>query len=442
VPSRVASGKAPGRLLFSKNSMISTQKRVSIAAIALVAASVAGCGDQIRSAQAQAPAGMPPPEVAVVTVAPERLALTNELPGRLEATRVAEVRARIPGIVTKRVFREGTEVKENDVLFRIDPAPFQATANSAQASLAKTEANLAQATLKAQRYKPLVETNAISKQEYDDALTTQKQAAADVASAKAALQAARLNLGYATVNAPISGRVGRALVTEGALVGQGAATPLATIQQLDPLYVNITQPASEALKLQRAMRDGQLQKAGKNEAKVSIVMEDGEVYPQAGKLLFSDQTVDPNTGAITLRAVVPNPDRTLLPGMYVRARVEQAVQENAIAVPQQAVQRQADKAIVMLVGPDRKVTPRPVKAETAIGNRWIVSEGLKAGEQVIVEGFQKAQPGTVVNAVAWKQAAAPSTASSASPAASAAPTPGATPTIAKAPAQQGQSTQH
>jgi len=383
---------------------------MSIAAIVLAAAALAGCGDQIRSAQAQAPGGMPPPEVAVVTVAPERVALTNELPGRLEATRVAEVRARVAGIVTKRVFREGDEVKANDVLFRIDPAPFQAAANSAQAVLAKAEANLAQTTQKAQRYKPLVETNAISKQEYDDALTAQKQAAADVASAKAALDTARLNLGYATVNAPISGRIGRALVTEGALVGQGAATPLATIQQLDTLYVNITQPAAEALKLQRAMREGKLQKAGKDEAKVSIVMEDGTVYPHAGKLLFSDQTVDPGTGAITLRALVPNPERFLLPGMYVRARVEQAVQENAITVPQQAVQRQADAAIVMVVGPDNKVAPRPVKAETAVGDKWVVSEGLKAGERIVVEGFQKAAPGAVVNAVPWKQVAAkPST---------------------------------
>jgi len=390
--------------------MIAHQKNIAIAAIVLAATALAGCGDHIRSAQAQAPAGMPPPEVAVVTVAPERVALTNELPGRLEATRVAEVRARVAGIVTKRVFREGEEVKANDVLFRIDPAPFQAAANSAQAVLAKAEANLAQTTQKAQRYKPLVESNAISKQEYDDALTAQKQAAADVASAKAALETARLNLGYATVNAPISGRIGRALVTEGALVGQGAATPLATIQQLDTLYVNITQPAAEALKLQRAMREGKLQKAGKDEAKVSIVMEDGTTYPHAGKLLFSDQTVDPGTGAITLRAVVPNPERFLLPGMYVRARVEQAVQENALTVPQQAVQRQADAAIVMVVGPDNKVAPRPVKAETAVGDKWVVSEGLKAGERIVVEGFQKAAPGAVVNAVPWKQAAAPATA--------------------------------
>lgn len=392
--------------------MTAHQKNASIAAIALAVAALTGCGEQIRSAQAQAPGGMPPPEVAVVTVAPERVALTNELPGRLEATRVAEVRARVAGIVTQRIFREGAEVKANDVLFRIDPAPFQAAASSAQAVLAKAEANLAQTTLKAQRYKPLVETNAISKQEYDDALTAQKQAAADVASARAALETARLNLGYATVNAPISGRIGRALVTEGALVGQGAATPLATIQQLDPLYVNITQPASEALKLQRAMRDGKLQKAGKNEVKVSIVMEDGEVYPHAGKLLFSDQTVDPSTGAITLRAVVPNPERFLLPGMYVRARVEQAVQENAITVPQQAVQRQANAAVVMVVGQDNKVAPRPVKADTAAGDKWIVSEGLKAGERVVVEGFQKVPPGAVVNAVPWKQAGHPPVAQS------------------------------
>jgi membrane fusion protein (multidrug efflux system) len=350
---------------------------------------------------------MPPPEVSVVTASPERLTLTNELPGRLEATRVAEVRARVPGIVTKRVFREGSEVKANEVLFRIDPASFEAALNSAQASLARAEANLAQATTTAQRYKPLVETNAISKQEYDSALAAQKQSAADVQGAKAALQTARLNLGYATVNAPISGRIGRALVTEGALVGQGVATPLATIQQLDPIYVNITQSASEALKLRRAMNSGQLQKTGKDEAKVSIVLEDGEVYPEAGKLLFSDQTVDPSTGAITLRALVPNPDRFLLPGMYVRARVEQAVRENAITLPQQAVQRTSKGAVVMVVGEDNKVTPRPVKADTALNNKWVVSEGLKGGERVIVEGFQKAQPGSVVKVVPWKDAGTP-----------------------------------
>lgn len=375
-----------------------------VAAVLAATLNLSGCGDQVASAHAQASGGMPPPEVSVVTAAPERLTLTDELPGRLEATRVAEVRARVAGIVTKRVFREGSEVKAGELLFRIDSAPFEAAVSSAQASLARAEANLSQATTTAQRYKPLVETNAISKQEYDTALATQKQAAADVQAAKAALVTARLNLGYATVNAPISGRIGRALVTEGALVGQGAATPLATIQQLDPIYVNITQSASEALKLRRAMSAGQLQKAGKDEAKVSIVMEDGEVYPQAGKLLFSDQTVDPSTGAITLRALVPNPDRFLLPGMYVRARVEQAVRENAITLPQQAVQRTPKGAVVMVVGEDNKVTPRPVKADTALNNKWVISEGLQGGERVIVEGFQKAQPGALVKIVPWNQA--------------------------------------
>lgn len=385
--------------------MRALNRYTSLAALA-AALTLPGCGDQLASAYAQAPGGMPPPEVSVVTAASERLAVTNELPGRLEATRIAEVRARAAGIVTKRVFREGSEVKAGEILFRIDPAPFEAALNSAQAGLARAEANLGQATTTVQRYKPLVETNAISKQEYDTALAAQKQAAADVQAAKAALATARLNLGYTTVNAPISGRIGRALVTEGALVGQGTATPLATIQQLDPIYINITQSASEALRLRRAMSAGQLQKAGKDEATVNVVTEDGEAYPHPGKLLFSDQTVDPSTGAITLRALVPNPDRFLLPGMYVRARVEQAVRENAITLPQQAVQRMPNGSFVMVVGEDNKVAPRPVKAQSAIGDKWIISEGLKGGERVIVEGFQKAPPGAVVKTVPWKQAAA------------------------------------
>lgn len=355
---------------------------------------------------------MPPPEVSIITIAPERIVMTTELPGRLEATRIAQVRARVPGIVLKRVFREGSEVKAGDVLYRIDPGPFQATFNSTQAAVAKAEANLAQANLKAQRYKPLVETNAISKQEYDDAQTAQKQAAADLASAKAAQETARLNLGYATVTAPISGRIGRAQVTEGALVGQGEATPLASIQQLDPIYVNLTQSSSELLQLQRAMASGRLKSVGKDKARVTLVTEDGRPYPHAGKLLFSDVAVDESTGAINLRAEFPNPDRMLLPGMYVRARLEQAVSENAIMVPQQAVQRDPTGASVLLVGQDGKVTPQPVKADSAQGNAWIISEGLKAGDRVIVEGFQKAKPGTIVKPVPWK-AAAPANANAA-----------------------------
>jgi membrane fusion protein (multidrug efflux system) len=376
----------------------------AIAAAAFTLSVLSGCGDKISSAQAQG-AGMPPPEVSVVTVAPERIAMTTDLPGRLEAARIAQVRARVPGIVTKRVFREGSEVKAGDVLFRIDAAPFQATYNSAQAALARAEANQAQANLKAERFKSLVATNAISKQEYDDAQTAQKQTAADVAAAKATRETARLNLGYATVTAPISGRIGRALVTEGALVGQGEATPLALVQQLDPIYVNVTQSSTEALQLQRAMANGQLQSAGKGQAKVTLLMEDGSAYPHPGKLLFTDMTVDQSSGAITLRAEVPNPDRFLLPGMYVRARIDQAVKEQAIAVPQQAVQRDPGGASVMLVGADGKVAVQPVKADTAQGNVWIVSEGLKAGDRVIVEGFQKVRPGAVVKPTPWKQTA-------------------------------------
>lgn len=370
--------------------------------------SLAGCGE--KNAAAQTPGGgMPPPEVAVVTVQPERIVMTTELPGRLEATRVAQVRARVPGIVLKRTFEEGSDVKAGEVLFRIDAAPFQATYNSAQATLARAEANQAQANLKVQRYKPLVETNAISKQEYDDALTAQKQTAADVAAAKAAVETAKLNLGYATVNAPISGRIGRALVTEGALVGQGEATPLAMIQQLDPIYVNMTQSASELLQLKRAMESGKLKRVGRDQAKVTLVMEDGTAYPHAGKLLFSDVSVDENTGAVTLRAKFPNPDRFLLPGMYARARLEQAVDEKAITVPQQAVVRNQDTASVMLVGADGKVKAQTVKTGSAQDDKWIILDGLKAGDRVIVEGLQKAQPGAPVKAVPWKNPAASAT---------------------------------
>ncbi len=377
--------------------------RSAIAALAL--ASLTGCGEKLANAQSNG-GTPPPPEVSIVTVESKPLVLANELPGRLEASRVAEVRARVPGIVLKRAFREGSDVKAGQALFTIDPAPYRAAQQSAEAAVAKAEASLNQTAVKVRRYKPLVETNAISKQEFDEAVADEKQAAADLAAAKAALVTARINVGYANVTAPISGRIGRAQVTEGALVGQGEATPLARIQQLDPIYVNVTQSATEALQLQRAMRDGQLQKAGKDAAKVTILMQDGELYPHAGKLLFSDLTVDPDTGAIMLRALVPNPDNFLLPGMYVRARVEQAVRENAITVPQQAVQRTQQGAIVMVVDQENKIAARPVKADSSQGDQWLITEGLKAGERVMVEGFQKAPPGAVVNPVPWKQAAA------------------------------------
>ena len=368
----------------------------------LVAAAVvlllAGCDSRQEAAKPPPP----PPEVAVVTIAPTRLALTTELPGRLESSRVAQVRARVPGIVLKRTFEEGGAVRAGDILFRIDPAQLQATFSSTQATVAKAEANRAQASLKVQRYRPLMQTNAISKQEFDDVLTAEKQASADLATAKSIRQAASLNLGYATVTAPITGRIGRALVNEGALVGQGEATPLAVVQQIDPIYLNLTQSSTDLLRLRRAMADGKLQSAGQNAARVTLVTADGQVYPQAGKLLFSDLSVDESSGAISLRAEFPNPGRMLLPGMYVRARLEQAVAEAAITVPQQAVQRTTDGATVLVVGPDNKVATRPIKSEASQGNLAIVSSGLKPGEKVIVEGLQKAKPGTTVRTIAWQ----------------------------------------
>jgi membrane fusion protein (multidrug efflux system) len=366
---------------------------------------MAACGK--KDAPPPAP---PPPTVSVMTVAPASVAVTDELPGRVEAYRIAQVRARTAGIVLKRVFEEGSDVKAGQVLFRIDPAQFQASFESAQAAVAKAEANLAQADLKAKRYKPLLAAQAVSQQEYDDAVTAQKQAAADLANARAARTNAGLTLGYATVTSPISGRVGRALVTEGALVGQGEATPMATVQQLDPIYVTMTQSSTELLRLREALASGKLKSAGKDQARVTLITEDGQQYPATGKLLFSDVAVDESTGSVSLRAEFPNPKRTLLPGMYVRARLEQGVNEAAITVPQQAIVRGAEGASVLIVGPDNKVSSQPVKAEASEGNNWVVSSGLKGGERIIVEGFQKAKPGAPVTPVAWKPSAAPAAA--------------------------------
>ena len=346
----------------------------------------------------------PPMEVAIVTVAPERLVMTTELPGRLEAHRVAQVRARVAGIVLKRTFTEGSEVKAGQLLFRIDPAPYRAALSSAKATLARAQANLQQATLKANRYAPLVKINAVSRQEYDDAVAAQLQAAADVAAGKAAVTKATLDLGYANVTSPIAGRVGRALVTEGALVGQAEVTPLALVQQVDSMYVNLTQSSAELSRLQQAMMNGQLKMVTDNEAQVTLLMEDGSVYAHEGRLLFSDITVDESTGSVTMRATFPNPERLLMPGMFVRARLQQAVNEGALAMPQEAVQRTSDGAVVMVVGAGDKVEARPVTTAASSGDKWVVSAGLKTGERVIVEGLQKIRPGMPVKPVLWKKA--------------------------------------
>lgn len=407
--------------------MSSLPRLTTLGATLFVLFAVAACG------KSDAPPAAPPPtEVSVVTIKAAPLGIMNELPGRLESTRIAEIRARVPGVVLKRTFREGSEIKAGATLFLIDPAQFQASYNSAAAAVARAEATLLQAELKEKRYKPLVATNAISKQEYDDVTATLKQAEADLAASKAARETAKLSLGYATVSSPISGRIGRAQVTEGALVGQNEATPLATVQQIDPIYVNMTQSSTEVLQLQRAMADGKLKSAGKGQVKVTLVTEDGQEYAQPGKLLFSDLTVDESSGAVTLRAEFPNPDRQLLPGMYVRARLEQAINEKAIVVPQQAVSRTPDGSAVMIVDAEGKVVARPVKTGAANNNNWIINEGLKEGDQVIVEGLQKVKPGATVKAVQWQKAVA---AGANAPAAGAAnPSAPATPASTTAPA--------
>lgn len=398
------------------------RRRLHLSAAMLMVALAAGCGKGSEVKAPAGPGGAPPPaEVGVVTVSLGDVGLVTELPGRLEASRVAQVRARAAGILQKRLFREGTDVKAGQPLFTIDAAPYAAQAASAKAAQARAEANAAQTAALAERYKPLVEANAVSKQEYANAVAAQKQGEADVAVAKANVQTAGINLAYAAVTSPISGRIGRALVTEGALVGQGEATPLAVVQQINPMYVNFTQSAAEAMKLRSALESGQFKRAsGAGAASVRIVLEDGTEYAKAGRLLFSDLTVDATTGQVTLRAEVPNPDGALLPGLYVRVRLEQAEASNAILLPQQAVTRTTQGDSVMVVGDDGKVGSRPVKIGSAKAGQWVVLEGLKSGEKVMVDGFQKLQPGASVKPVPWKApGSGPASAAPAAPASAA-----------------------
>lgn len=372
---------------------------------------LAACGKQGDGAAAAGGApggGMPPPEVGVVTVKPGDVGLVTELPGRLEASRVAQVRARTPGIVQQRLFREGSDVKQGQALFRIDPSTLQAGEASAKAALARSQANLGQAKALADRYKPLVEANAISKQDYANAVAAQKAAEADVAASEANVRTAQINLAYANVTAPISGRIGRALVTEGALVGQGEATPLALIQQINPLYVNITQSSVDVLNLRRAVAEGRLKRAGDG-ANAKVILEDNSQYPQPARVLFSDLQVDPTSGQVTVRAEVPNPQGFLLPGMYVRVQLEQAKASNAVLLPQQAVTRSGQGDSVLVVDPQGHLQPRQVKVGGAQGSDWIILDGLKAGEQVVVDGTMKLQmlpPNTPVKPVPWKPDAA------------------------------------
>jgi membrane fusion protein (multidrug efflux system) len=376
----------------------------------LALGAVTGCGRGPTAGPAGEPpgagmpgAGMPPTEVSVVTVTPGAVTLTTELPGRVVAVREAEVRARATGILLKRRFTEGADVTADQVLFEIDPAPLQASYDSAQASLAKAEATLEQARAKAKRNEGLVKINGVSQQAYEDARASARQSEADVLAAQAALETAALNLGYTRVSAPISGRIGRALITEGALASASDATKMAVIRQLDPIYVDFTQSSAEMLKLRRSLESGQRRGVDPKAVGIALLLEDGTTYAAMGRLVFSDISVDENTGSVTLRGEFPNPDKILLPGLFVRGRVEVAVETRALTVPQRGVARDASgQASVLVVNAQNQVEQRPIQTSGVSGDQWIVSRGLNAGDRVIVEGLQKVRAGATVVAVPFQ----------------------------------------
>ncbi|MDH0733842.1 MexC family multidrug efflux RND transporter periplasmic adaptor subunit [Pseudomonas sichuanensis] len=378
---------------------MSNLRAIGVASWLAVAVALAGC-DSAGEPQAEAPVAVP---VQLVTVASEPLSLASTLPGRVEPMRVAQVRARVAGIVLHKRFEEGADVKAGDVLFQIDPAPFQAALARANGDLARAQAVQQEAQARVKRYEPLVKIEAVSRQDFDSANATLRSAQAEVRSAQADVQTARLNLGYATVTAPISGRIGRALVTEGALVGQGDATLMARIQQLDPIYVDFTQSAADALRLRQALQDGAL--AGGDTALMAQV--EGTDYQRQGTLMFTDVEVDRGTGQVTLRGRFDNADGTLLPGMYVRVRTPQGTDRQAILVPQRAVQRGSDgEARVMVVGTGNLAEARAVRTGVMQGARWQITEGLREGDQVIVGSPAGLAPGMPVSPAQAQQTAA------------------------------------
>ncbi len=376
--------------------------------VLLSALLLAACGGKTEPGAAPAAAA---PAVTVVTVQPEPVPVTAELPGRTSPYLVAELRPQVSGIVKQRLFKEGSDVKAGQVLYRIDPATYQAAYDSARANLARAEANLEVARLKAGRYAELVKIEAVSAQANDEAQAAQKQAQAEVGAAKAALDKARVDLDFTRVTSPIAGRIGRSTVTAGALVTANQAAALATVQQLDPIYVDLTQSSAELLGLKRNLDSGRLQRSEGNTVPVQLVLEDGSLYGAAGRLAFSEVTVDEGTGSVTLRAVFPNPRGELLPGMYVRARLTQGVNRDAVLVPHAAVSRTPrGEAQVMVVNGEAKVEARSVKAEQSVGDKWVVTGGLAAGDRVIVEGLQKVKPGAPVQAQEAAAAAVPAAA--------------------------------
>ena len=365
---------------------------ISAATAALL---LAACGPKQSAPPPQTP------EVGVVTVQPTTVPVVTELPGRTSAFLVAQVRARVDGIVLRREFTEGSQVKAGQRLYKIDPAPYIATLNNAKATLAKAQANLVSTTAQANRYKVLVAANAVSKQDYDNAVAAQGQAAADVAAGKAAVETAQINLGYTDVTSPVTGQIGVSQVTPGAFVQASAATLLATVQQLDPVYVDLTQSSLDGLKLRREVQEGRLKTTGPGAAQVSLILEDGRVYREKGKLQFTDVTVDQGTGSVTVRAIFNNADKVLLPGMFVRAKIEEGVNQNALVVPQLGITHdQKGQPTTLVVGADNKVELRQLVTAGTFGSNWVVASGLKPGDRVIVQGTDKAHPGQQVKPVA------------------------------------------
>lgn len=376
-----------------------------IVSIVTAALMVTGCKN--RGSAGGSPPAKVEPEVGVVVVQTEPVTLTVELSGRISPHLVAEVRPQVTGIIQERFFTEGGDVKAGEPLYQLDPAPYQAAYASAKAALAKSEANVATLRLKAGRYGKLVTTNAVSRQEYDDTTSELKQAEAEIEVGKAAMETARIDLAYTRIVAPISGRIGRSFVTTGALVTANQAAALATIQQLDPVFVDVTQSSAELLRLKRSLNSGRLNKEGAGQARVKLVLEDGSAYPLPGILKFSEVTVDPGTGSVTLRAQFPNPDHLLLPGMFVRGIVQEGVLEQGMLVPQRGVSRDpAGNAVVMIVGEHDAVERRLITTERTVGDAWLVAGGLQAGERVIVEGIQRIRPGVTVKAVPFVDKAA------------------------------------
>lgn len=361
-----------------------------------------GCGNQPQGQQ------RPAPEVAIITVQPQKIMETTELPGRTSAFRIAEIRPQVNGLIQKRLFREGSEVKAGQVLYQIDPAPFKAALDNARAALGRAKANLPSAKSRAERYKSLLVDRAVSQQDYDDAAAALTQVEADIQYWKATVETARINLGYAKITAPISGRIGKSNVTDGAIVTAYQPQALATIQQLDPIYVDVPQSTTELLRLRRRLREGHLNQNQKDQNKVKLVLEDGTPYPLEGTLQFRDVSVDPTTGSVILRMVFPNPEGILLPEMFVRTLVNVGVNEKAVLVPQQAVSRNPKgEPYALIVDAQNKVSLRMLTIDYGIADKWLVSAGLASGDRVIVEGLQRVRPGAVVKTVPFKQSAAP-----------------------------------